>query len=1326
MKGSLEKPEPAGTLAANAATLSAPGLPAPLRDLQLNARIQDGAAHIDTLTALFASARIAATGDMPLPPRQGPGRFHATIDDLDLASIPGMPASLSGHTSARIEGSAAALDLHSLRATLTLPRLEFDAGDQHFEQDGESTIAVENGVATVQRLKLTGTETTLDVSGTAGLEGERPLALDVAGRFDAAILTVASANARAAGATDLKLSIRGPATKPAIMGFIETTDAQVTLADPAIAAENLALRTEFTGDRVDITSLKGDINGGQMRGRGTASIGDGKLSSVNLTATIADAFLEYPRGLKSRANAALALRGDSTALALTGNINVMEGSYRDAITIERGLLGGSSSAASSDLARVRWDVQVRTVSPIAIDNNIARAGVTADLHVVGTPARTALTGRVDLEQGGEVTLGERKYIIERGAIRFTNDQRIEPVLDLEAKTRVSNYDVTLHVEGEPGKKLDTTFTSDPALPEPDVVALVATGRTLEESRGAEADIAKEQLLSYLTAGLGGSLTGRAQQMLGLSQVRIEPSLIAAETEPTARLTLGQDLTRQFGLIYSMNLRDARDQIWVGRYDLTRRFSTRAVRQADNTYRFQFQHDVRFGGKPDPSREPQAFRRSRKIGKVSIETAGAIPEKDAANMLAQRTGRGFDFFRLRKGTDRVRDRLRSRGLLEATLHVDREETESTIDLAVHVKPGPSVQLVFEGWDPPGAVRKSVREAWSAGVFDAQRMRDSTRVLQQGLAAAGFLRGSAKATVSQAREKRVLFEIHPGERFGRIEIRFPGATAIKPRTLARLVKQQKLGAKAQSEPEAVIAAVERLYGEDGFLDARAGPRKIEFTKGTALIDFPVNEGQRYRAGEIRFSGATIPQSDLVDAIQLEDTVTLATGDQALAAVRDLYAARGYNNAEIELALARHPETARVDLDFRIREGTQRVLGELRVEGNEYTSDALIRNQIGIAPGQPVGSLDLSRARRNLYSTGAFALAEVEPQPTGDQVNLVARVREVRPWELRYGAFYDTERGPGGILDFANRNMLGNARVIGLRTRYDSELREARAYFSQPFLRSLPVRTVASTFIRREVAADFITDRNGVVLNEEFRWRGKYTLAAGYRFERAHTFEKQPDPVFPFDVRIRIAPVTATFARETRDDLLDATRGSFLSGAWEWGAAPFGSELSFVKYFGQYFRYFPLTKPALIPWAGVWRPRWVYAAGVRTGLAGGLAGQELVETEHFFAGGGTTVRGFEQNRLGPQLGSHATGGNAVFIMNHELRFPLWRFIDGVSFVDAGNVFARVADFRLSDLRTSAGLGLRLRTPYFVLRLDYGAKIDRRPGESFGRFFFSIGQAF
>src|SRR4029453_401204 len=123
-------------------------------------------------------------------------------------------------------------------------------------------------------------------------------------------------------------------------------------------------------------------------------------------------------------------------------------------------------------------------------------------------------------------------------------------------------------------------------------------------------------------------------------------------------------------------------------------------------------------------------------------------------------------------------------------------------------------------------------------------------------------------------------------------------------------------------------------------------------------------------------------------------------------------------------------------------------------------------------------------------------------------------------------------------------------------------------------------------------------------------------------------------------------------------------------------------------------------LLPFTGgVKKARFVYAAAVRVGLAAGLSGQTLPPTQRFFAGGGTTVRGFENDALGPKDANGVpTGGDAVFVLNNELRFPLFKMFEGVGFVDMGNVYERVSDFRPWDIRTTVGAGLRVRTPYVL----------------------------
>ena len=232
--------------------------------------------------------------------------------------------------------------------------------------------------------------------------------------------------------------------------------------------------------------------------------------------------------------------------------------------------------------------------------------------------------------------------------------------------------------------------------------------------------------------------------------------------------------------------------------------------------------------------------------------------------------------------------------------------------------------------------------------------------------------------------------------------------------------------------------------------------------------------------------------------------------------------------------------------------------------------------------------------------------------------------------------------------------------------------------------------------------------------------------------------PDPTL-FQASVPVARLVATLSRDTRDSILDATRGEFASHSLEFGPRFLGSEIGFTRYSGQYFRYVPLDKylgkPVKDKEGNRLPASLVYAGALRLGLTSAFGGQDIISPERFFAGGGTTMRGFQQDMLGPTVPvidpktgatvQRPVGGEALFLFNNEIRFPMISVLQGVGFVDVGNVYPRISDFDFS-LRKTAGIGLRIKVKFIPIRFDYGFKLDRRPGESRGAFFFSIGQAF
>jgi outer membrane protein assembly factor BamA len=310
-----------------------------------------------------------------------------------------------------------------------------------------------------------------------------------------------------------------------------------------------------------------------------------------------------------------------------------------------------------------------------------------------------------------------------------------------------------------------------------------------------------------------------------------------------------------------------------------------------------------------------------------------------------------------------------------------------------------------------------------------------------------------------------------------------------------------------------------------------------------------------------------------------------------------------------------------------------------------------------------------------------------------------------------------------EVAMRNVFGRVISAGLAGRYTRDFRVARTYLSTPSFFGLPVTSNVFLSRSREAIGEagvgserkFVTDITGVTLEQRTRPRPDFEISYRYGFEHNHTFDLHPDPndPLPLDIPVSIARLGTTVLIDTRDDLVDATRGWFHSSAFEYSAPSLGSGVRFAKYLAQqrYFRRFG---------------RVVLAGQSRVGLAAEF-GQRLIPGERFFVGGGNSVRGYAEDALSPRdvLG-FAVGGPALLVFNGEVRFPLFKTVRGVGFVDTGRAFETVSELALRDLSVGTGVGLRVQTPVVLLRIDFGLPLDTSIGPRRGRWFFSVGQAF
>jgi len=218
-------------------------------------------------------------------------------------------------------------------------------------------------------------------------------------------------------------------------------------------------------------------------------------------------------------------------------------------------------------------------------NAYAKLAGNVDLHLRGTVASPSLLGRVSITEGNAIIAGTR-YDLQRGDIVFSNPVRIEPTIDLSATARVEDYDITLGLHGTP-QKLSVTYRSDPPLPEADVVALLALGRTENQQRlytqQQEQSVANPTTDALLGGALNATVSSRVQKLFGAGSVKVDPNYIGTLGNSTSRITVEEQLGRSITLTYATNVDTTGQQLLQAEIAINRHVSLLVARDESGVF-----------------------------------------------------------------------------------------------------------------------------------------------------------------------------------------------------------------------------------------------------------------------------------------------------------------------------------------------------------------------------------------------------------------------------------------------------------------------------------------------------------------------------------------------------------------------------------------------------------------------------------------------------------------------------------------------------------------------------------------------------------------------
>jgi translocation and assembly module TamB len=307
---------------------------------------------------------------------------------------------------------------------------------------------------------------------------------------------------------------------------------------------------------------------------------------ADMTAT-GDAVRVRLNGLSSTANSSLRLQGSTANALLSGNILITRFGIGPDFDFAAFANPGSIITPhdpNAPSSHIRLDVRVTSSPQLDFQNSYAKLAGTVDLRIGGTVAVPAVLGRITVTDGSAKFAGQQ-YQLQRGNVLFSNPVRIDPLIDLDATTRVENYDVTVGIHGTLSN-MKPTYRSEPPLSETDIFALLALGRTQEEAQlyQQQNQIGADPMTSaVLGSALNATVSSRVEKLFGVGNVKIDPAFVGTLGTSSVRITVEQQLSRNLTVTYATNVNQTAEQLVALQLNLTENVSVVAERDENGVF-----------------------------------------------------------------------------------------------------------------------------------------------------------------------------------------------------------------------------------------------------------------------------------------------------------------------------------------------------------------------------------------------------------------------------------------------------------------------------------------------------------------------------------------------------------------------------------------------------------------------------------------------------------------------------------------------------------------------------------------------------------------------
>lgn len=613
-----------------------------------------------------------------------------------------------------------------------------------------------------------------------------------------------------------------------------------------------------------------------------------------------------------------------------------------------------------------------------------------------------------------------------------------------------------------------------------------------------------------------------------------------------------------------------------------------------------------------------------------------------------------------------------------------------------------------------------------------IRENVEKVEELYREKGYYEASIKYRLEPITKEEVnlVLEIEEGPKLYIKEISFEGNRAFKDKQLRKVMetKEKSLltfitgaGILKSETLERDVEKVAAFYYNNGYIKARVGEPKIDIRHRGIYVTIPVEEGPRYKVGQVNFQGDLLePPEKLREMLKIteEEIYSREVVQEDLTTLGDFYADHGYATANISPLLRENEEALTVDITFDIHKGEKIYFERIEIAGNTRTRDKVIRRELRVYEQELFSATDIKRSIQNLRRLEFFEDVNFSTSPgtSPNKMNLKINVKERPTGTFGVGAGYSTQDRVVGMIEISQNNLFGRGQRLQLQGLLGAISHRFRLSFLEPYLFDRPLSFGIDGYNWEREYDEYIRKSKGGDLRLSHPMRWEFTrLYGSYRFENVNLRDLSPNASQVLREAATIHNTSAlslTFRRDSRDALFNPTRGSDNSISVE--LAGIGGDTAFTRYIVESGWYFPL---------------WWSTVGVLHGRVGYLQRNpwgELPSYEKFYLGGIDTVRGFKYAEISPRdpVTNERIGGEKFVQFNTEYRFPLYKKLGliGLVFFDAGQVYASNQDY-FSSMRTSVGVGLRWFSPMGPLRVEWGYNLRPKPWESHSNWEFSVG---